>query len=77
MRNLFHELDIPYQQIAMRSDMACGSTIGPITAAELGIMTVDVGAPQLAMHSLRELTGRDDPPLIYRTLKGFLNRPSL
>ena len=50
MLNIFRELDIPVQQIAMRSDMVCGSTIGPITAAELGIRTVDRGAPQLAMH---------------------------
>ena len=76
LRNIFRELDIPVQQIAMRSDMVCGSTIGPITAAELGIRTVDMGAPQLSMHSLRELTGRDDPPLLYRALRGFLDRPS-
>jgi len=76
-RNLCQTLDIPVQQIAMRSDMACGSTIGPITAAELGVATVDIGAPQLAMHSVRELTGRNDPTLLYRALKGFLDQPSL
>ena len=76
-RNLCQTLDIPVQQIAMRSDMACGSTIGPITAAELGVATVDIGSPQLAMHSVRELTGRNDPTLLYRALKGFLDQPSL
>ena len=76
-RNLCQTLDIPVQQIAMRSDMACGSTIGPLTAAELGVATVDIGSPQLAMHSVRELTGRNDPTLLYRALKGFLDQPSL
>ena len=76
-RNLCQSLDIPVQQIAMRNDMACGSTIGPITAAELGVATVDIGSPQLAMHSVRELTGRNDPTLLYRALKGFLDQTSL
>ena len=61
----------------MRNDMACGSTIGPITAAELGVATVDIGSPQLAMHSVRELTGCNDPVLLYRALKGFLDQTSL
>lgn len=76
-RNLCQSLDIPVQQIAMRNDMACGSTIGPITAAELGVATVDIGSPQLAMHSVRELTGYNDPVLLYRALKGFLDQTSL
>jgi len=73
-KDLCQQLDVPVQSIAMRSDMACGSTIGPITAAELGVNTVDVGAPQLAMHSLREMTGSQDPPYLYRALKGFLEQ---
>lgn len=44
----------------MRNDIACGSTIGPITAAELGITTVDVGIASFGMHSIRELAGIKD-----------------
>jgi aspartyl aminopeptidase len=48
------------QQFVCRNDMPCGSTIGPITAAELGVATVDVGAPMLSMHSCRETAGSLD-----------------
>ena len=49
--------NVPWQQYAHRSDLGCGSTIGPIVAARLGIMSVDVGSPMWAMHSLRESAG--------------------
>ena len=48
------------QEFVTRSDMGCGSTIGPITATRLGIETIDVGIPQFAMHSIRELVGSED-----------------
>ncbi|HHB75900.1 MAG TPA: M18 family aminopeptidase [Desulfobulbus sp.] len=48
------------QDFVMRNDMACGSTIGPLTAAATGIKTVDVGVPSLAMHSIRETVGSKD-----------------
>jgi aspartyl aminopeptidase len=48
------------QDFVMKSDMACGSTIGPLTAAEIGVKTVDVGVPTLAMHSIRETAGSTD-----------------
>jgi len=51
---------VPLQGFVARGDMGCGSTIGPITAAVLGVRTVDVGVPTFAMHSIRELAGRDD-----------------
>ena len=51
---------VPLQTFVARGDMGCGSTIGPITAAVLGVRTVDVGVPTFAMHSIRELAGRDD-----------------
>jgi len=63
---------VPHQWYAHRADLACGSTIGPITAARLGIPVVDVGAPQLAMHSARELMATADVDLLRRALAAFL-----
>lgn len=54
---LCEKAQVPYQQYAHRTDLGCGSTIGPILAAQLGIATVDVGNPMWAMHSLRESAG--------------------
>ena len=63
--------EIKCQTVVVRSDMECGSTIGPITATRLGVRTVDVGVPQLGMHSIRELAGVDDQPALKNALKGF------
>jgi aspartyl aminopeptidase len=51
--------------------MACGSTIGPLTAAETGVKTIDVGVPTFAMHSIRELAGRWDGYYLYRALREY------
>ena len=64
---------VPVQHYVHRNDMVCGSTIGPMTAARLGIPTVDVGAPQLSMHSARELMGVADADLYRRALTAFLS----
>jgi aspartyl aminopeptidase len=65
--------DVPFQLFVNRTDLACGSTIGPVTAAQLGITTVDLGMPQLSMHSARELCGSDDPAHMVASLSAFLS----
>jgi aspartyl aminopeptidase len=56
------------QNFVVRSDLACGSTIGPITATRIGVRTVDVGNPMLSMHSVREMAGTADVELMLRAL---------
>ncbi|ONM49615.1 M18 family aminopeptidase [Nocardia donostiensis] len=60
------------QRYVHRADLPCGSTVGPMTAARTGIPTVDVGAPQLAMHSARELMGVADIADYAAALAAFL-----
>jgi len=64
---------VPLQRYEHRADLPCGSTIGPMTAARTGIPTVDVGAPQLAMHSARELMGAADVGAYAAALAAFLS----
>jgi aspartyl aminopeptidase len=63
---------VPFQQYAHRTNLLCGSTIGPITAAQLGMSVVDVGSPQLSMHSAREMAGSSDPAYLTSALNAFL-----
>jgi len=67
-RLICQQVRVPVQSFVVRSDMACGSTIGPITASNLGVKTVDVGVPTFAMHSIRELAGSEDAYSLYKAL---------
>ncbi len=57
----------------VKNDCACGSTIGPIMAAKLGITTVDIGAPQLSMHSIRETGSAASITQMTNLLTSFFN----
>jgi len=73
----FHALceraDSPRQIYMHRSDLPCGSTIGPITASRLGVRSLDVGNPMWAMHSLRESAGALDHAPMIRLMRAFLS----
>ncbi|MGI9432581.1 MAG: M18 family aminopeptidase, partial [Myxococcota bacterium] len=71
---LCDEVGVVPQHFVVRSDMACGSTIGPITAARVGLRTVDVGNPMLSMHSCREMAGTADVSPMIDVLGAFFGR---
>jgi len=75
-RGLCRRAEITSQDFVMRNDMNCGSTIGPLTAAEIGVKTVDVGVPTLAMHSIRETAGSNDVDALQRIMLLFFSLDS-
>jgi len=73
LKNLCKEISVPTQYFVSRAGISCGSTIGPITAANIGVKTIDVGVPTFAMHSVRELAGANDAYYLFQTLSAFLD----
>jgi aspartyl aminopeptidase len=73
-RHISDELGLPHQTFVVRSDMGCGSTIGPLTAGNLGVTTLDIGVPQFGMHSIRELIGTEDGFTLFQVLAEFMQR---
>lgn len=72
---LCQQAEVPFQKYAHRGDLPCGSTIGPIASAKLGIPTVDVGNPMWAMHSVRESAGTLDHAYMITVLTQFFSSP--
>lgn len=64
---------VPFQHYTHRTDLGCGSTIGPIIASRLGVPSVDVGSPMWAMHSLRESAGVQDVGYMIAVMKAVFN----
>jgi len=74
IRSIAESREIPLQTFASRNNVPCGSTIGPITATQLGIEAIDIGIPQLSMHSAREMCGAHDPLHMVSLMSAFLQR---
>lgn len=73
IKNLCDDIDIPTQYFSNRADISCGSTIGPMSAANIGIKTIDIGVPTFAMHSIRETAGAKDAFYLSKMLKNFFD----
>ena len=70
---LCDEANVPYQDFECRSDMMCGSTLGGISNSHVSVDSVDIGLPQLAMHSANETMGSKDVMHMYESLHEFYN----
>lgn len=68
---LCEQAEVPYQKYVHRTNLRCGSTIGPAIAAQLGIRSVDVGNPLWSMHSARESAGTFDHHYMIRVMTEF------
>jgi len=73
IREIGQKHNVPIQDFVVRNDSLCGSTIGPIIAGNTGIRTVDVGNPQLSMHSIREMAATSDVSHAVTLFRGFFS----
>jgi aspartyl aminopeptidase len=76
-KQLCNDVGAKYQTFVARTDMGCGSTIGPVIAADLGVDTIDIGVPTFGMHSIRELAGSEDAFELTKVLQHFYEKSSL
>ena len=70
-KDIYKQADVPYQTFTNRSDMAGGSTLGNISNTQVALNTVDIGLPQLAMHSPYETAGVKDTEYLLKAAKAF------
>mmetsp|Transcript_43442 Transcript_43442/g.138270 ORF Transcript_43442/g.138270 Transcript_43442/m.138270 type:complete len:475 (-) Transcript_43442:79-1503(-) len=70
-REVCKRCDVPVQDFVVRNDSPCGTTIGPIISAKIGVRTIDIGAPQWAMHSCRETCASSDAANLLQLCQGF------
>ncbi len=75
LRQWARDAEVPLQTFVARNDMGCGSTIGPLTATRIGVPTLDLGVPTLAMHSIRELAGTADATSLFTLATRCFNHP--
>jgi aspartyl aminopeptidase len=74
IQEVARQAKVPLQLFVVKNDSPCGSTIGPMLSAKLGVRTLDMGNPQLGMHSIRETGGSGDVESAVRLFEGFLGR---
>jgi len=74
-QKICQDRSIPCQHFAIRADLRCGSTIGPLTVRRIGISGLDIGVPTLAMHSARELMAQEDLGYLIQVMTGWLEEP--
>ncbi|KAJ2397423.1 hypothetical protein GGI23_003541, partial [Coemansia sp. RSA 2559] len=77
LKDIASRHDIPIQEFVVRNDSSCGSTIGPMLSAQLGLRTVDIGNPLLSMHSIREICGTDDVGMKVKLFEKFFKEFSV
>eukprot|EP00013_Stygamoeba_regulata_P024008 CAMPEP_0177655514 /NCGR_PEP_ID=MMETSP0447-20121125/15016_1 /TAXON_ID=0 /ORGANISM="Stygamoeba regulata, Strain BSH-02190019" /LENGTH=452 /DNA_ID=CAMNT_0019159455 /DNA_START=17 /DNA_END=1375 /DNA_ORIENTATION=- len=73
LKELARRNNVPFQDVIVRNDSPCGSTIGPMLSAR-GLRTIDIGNPQLSMHSIREMCGADDFDHLVALLKCYFQQ---
>ncbi|RGB32806.1 aspartyl aminopeptidase [Rhizophagus diaphanus] len=71
LKQVAKKYNVPLQDFVVRNDSPCGSTIGPMVSANLGLRTLDIGNPQLSMHSIRETAGTNDVDHAIKLIKAF------